>query len=241
VHGTANATRQRTHLNGATAISDESIYMEKVHYSPSGRAARRLPAAGSIRAAVVGCALLVGIASRAEVSIEIDLQDQRAYLLRDRYVVRESPISSGRAGFRTPTGNFKVIEKDRTHASSIYGKIIDHRGRTLVADADIDMPLPSGARFVPAPMHYFIRFDGPNGLHAGYLPGYPASHGCVRLPKEHAIAFYNAVDVGSRVTVFGRTPPERHRDLMDDWRIRDPFYSPDESDWRRRRPWPFGW
>ena len=46
-------------------------------------------------------------------------------------------------------------------------------------------------------------------MHASYLPGYPASHGCVRLPEEKAIAIFNAIDVGTPVTVFGRTPRGR--------------------------------
>src|SRR5207248_1297302 len=48
--------------------------------------------------------------------------------------------------------------------------------------------------------------NGADGMHAGYLPGYPASHGCVRMPEQLAIAFFNSVGVGTPVTVFGRTP-----------------------------------
>jgi lipoprotein-anchoring transpeptidase ErfK/SrfK len=138
--------------------------------------------------------------------VEIDLGQQTAYLIRGRYVVAESPISSGRYGHLTQTGSFKVIEKERKHYSSIYGKIVDAYGRTIVADADVDMKVPRGGKFVPAPMHWFMRFHGADGMHAGYLPGYPASHGCVRMPEENAIDFYNAVEVGTPVTVFGRTP-----------------------------------
>jgi lipoprotein-anchoring transpeptidase ErfK/SrfK len=138
--------------------------------------------------------------------IEIDLQQQTAYLIRGRRVVLESPISSGRSGHLTETGSFKVIEKERTHYSSIYGKIVDASGRTIVSDADVDMHVPPGGKFVPAPMHHFMRFHGADGMHAGYLPGYPASHGCVRMPEQMAIAFFNAVDLGTPVYVFGRTP-----------------------------------
>lgn len=88
----------------------------------------------------------------------------------------------------------------------MYGKIVDARGNTVVADADADMPVPRGGKFIPAPMNYFMRFTGADGMHAGYLPGYPASHGCVRMPEQLAIAFFNSVDVGTPVTVFGRTP-----------------------------------
>jgi lipoprotein-anchoring transpeptidase ErfK/SrfK len=138
--------------------------------------------------------------------VEIDLQQQRAYLIRERRVVMESPISSGRYGHLTETGSFKVIEKELNHHSSIYGKIVDGYGRTIVADADVDMKVPRGGRFIPAPMRYFMRFHGADGMHAGYLPGYPASHGCVRMPEQLAVAFFNAVEVGTPVQVFGRTP-----------------------------------
>jgi hypothetical protein len=139
-------------------------------------------------------------------SIEIDLQDQLAYLIQDGEVVLTTPISTGRAGHFTTRGAFKIIEKERNHYSNMYGKIVDARGNTIVADADADMAVPRGGRFVPAPMRYFLRFNGVEGMHAGHLPGYPASHGCVRLPEENAIAFFEAVEIGTPVTVFGTTP-----------------------------------
>lgn len=146
----------------------------------------------------------------AETSVEIDLEEQTAYLLKNGRPVLASPISSGRSGHLTKTGVFKIIEKERTHYSSMYGKIVDARGNTIVGDADADMRVPRGGKFVPAPMHYFMRFHGADGLHAGYLPGYPASHGCVRMPQEYAIAFFNSVSVGTPVTVFGRTSVGRY-------------------------------
>jgi len=149
------------------------------------------------------------ISLRAETSVEIDLEEQMAYLLQNGRPLLASPISSGRYGHLTGTGSFKVLEKERTHYSNMYGKIVDARGNTIVADADADMPVPRGGKFIPAPMHYFMRFNGADGMHAGYLPGYPASHGCVRMPEQYAIALFNAVSVGTPVTVFGRTPAGR--------------------------------
>ena len=85
-------------------------------------------------------------------------------------------------------------------------------------------------------MPYFMRFDGGNGLHAGYLPGYPASHGCVRMPDQLAVAFYNAVEVGTPVTVFGRTPQTNeyyrygpqpsYQQRQRIWQGRDPRFMP---------------
>ncbi len=151
-----------------------------------------------------------GVLLHAETSVEIDLQEQRAYLLQNGRPVLASPISSGRYGHLTKGGAFKILEKERTHYSSMYGKIVDAYGNTVVADADADMSVPRGGKFIPAPMHYFMRFNGADGMHAGYLPGYPASHGCVRMPEQYAIAFFNSVNVGTPVTVFGRTPAGRY-------------------------------
>jgi hypothetical protein len=139
-------------------------------------------------------------------SIEIDLTAQRAWLLHDGQRVYETPISSGRADYPTPTGEFKITEKDREHRSSLYGRLVGSDGQTLVADADADMSRPPGAKFVQAPMKYFLRFDGAVGMHAGQLPGCPASHGCVRLPPRRAALFFNVAEIGTPVRVFGRAP-----------------------------------
>src|SRR5438045_8544577 len=84
----------------------------------------------------------VGAAEGNPFHVEIDLQDQVALLLRGRGVVLESPISSGRYGHLTETGSFKVLDKEVNHHSSIYGKIVDANGRTMVADADVDFEVP---------------------------------------------------------------------------------------------------
>jgi hypothetical protein len=140
------------------------------------------------------------------VAIEIDLTAQKAFLLQDGQITYETPISSGRSSHPTPTGNFSVLEKDLNHLSSRYGRIVGANGRTLVRDADSGMTVPAGAKFVRAPMKYFLRFDGATGMHAGYLPGYPASHGCVRLPAAKAELFYHVAEIGTPVRVHGKAP-----------------------------------
>lgn len=164
--------------------------------------------------ALLFCLLLASRAAGqgpSRYSVEIDLQEQRAYLIEDGAVVLTTPICSGREGHLTETGSFKIIEKEQNHFSNMYGQIVDARGNTVVTDADADMPVPRGGKFVPAPMRYFMRFNGAIGMHAGYLPGYPASHGCVRLPEQNAITFFDAVEVGTPVTVFGATPRRSSR------------------------------
>jgi L,D-transpeptidase-like protein len=195
-----------------------------------------------MRIAIALAIFFCGVISlRAQTSVEIDLEEQMAYLLRNGRIALASPISSGRYGHLTERGYFKVLEKEQTHYSSMYGKIVDSRGNTIVADADADMKVPPGGKFIPAPMHFFMRFAGADGMHAGYLPGYPASHGCVRMPQQYAIAFFNAVSVGTPVTVYGRTPTGRYLGRSEPTfpstpvRFRDPRFDP------RFRPPPPPW
>ncbi|HWB59906.1 MAG TPA: L,D-transpeptidase, partial [Chthoniobacteraceae bacterium] len=85
------------------------------------------------------------------ISIEVDLTQQKAYLLLDGKQMYESPISSGRPGHLTPTGNFAVLEKDESHFSTLYGVMLDASGKVTDVNADADMPVPKGGKFVPAP------------------------------------------------------------------------------------------
>jgi hypothetical protein len=174
----------------------------------------------------------------AQYSVQIDLGDQKAYLLYDDRAIMESPISSGRYGHLTPNGTFTITDKDLNHTSSIYGRIVDDYGRTVLADADVDMPVGYGTRFVNAPMRYYMNFAPGIGLHAGYLPGYAASHGCVRMPESKAIAFFNAVSVGTPVTVFGTTPRNRVYQVSNPERQSGPSYQNQyQNQDQQRRPW----
>lgn len=135
-------------------------------------------------------------------SIVVNLHEQRAYLSRGGHVTASSRISSGREGHRTPVGRFRVIRKDETHRSSLYGDYVDSSGRVVRANVDIRKGgKPRHSHFVGAPMPFFVEFSPSYGLHAGYLPGVPASHGCIRLPYWKARQFYRAVHIGTPVVV----------------------------------------
>ncbi len=132
----------------------------------------------------------------------VSLAKQRAYLLVGDQVYIDTPISSGKRQGMTPTGSFKVVEKDKDHRSSLYGDFVDRKGRTVRAGISTKVDsAPSGTRYVGAPMKYFCRFNGAVGMHVGILPGYPASHGCVRLPAQIAPLIYEKVKVGTQVDV----------------------------------------
>jgi lipoprotein-anchoring transpeptidase ErfK/SrfK len=142
-----------------------------------------------------------------DVHIIVSIPKQRAYLLRGEQIVIDSPISSGKRGHSSPTGKFSVLEKDKNHHSTLYGDFRDAKGRIVRAgvSARIDAA-PSGTHFVGAEMKWFMRLTGDGvGMHVGILPGYPASHGCIRMPSQAAELFYAHVKVGTPVEV---QPPQ---------------------------------
>ena len=135
-------------------------------------------------------------------SIVVDLSEQEAYLYRGKHRTASSRISSGREGHRTPTGKFSVIRKDIDHRSSLYGNYVNDSGRIVKGNVDSRKDSkPPHSHFVGAPMPYFVEFSPSYGLHQGYLPGVPASHGCIRMPYWKARQFYEAARVGTSVTV----------------------------------------
>lgn len=135
-------------------------------------------------------------------SIVIDLSDQTARFYKGGNLVGTAPVSTGREGYYTPTGNFSVIEKDRDHLSTLYGDYVDANGDVVVANVGINQDKrPPGARFQGAPMPNFLRVTGAVGMHAGYLPGYAASHGCIRLPFGASEKFFENAPPGTPVRI----------------------------------------
>ena len=137
-------------------------------------------------------------------SIRVDLSEQRAYFYKGGTLVGVSRISSGKSGYRTPKGHFRVRGKKLKHRSTIYGSYVD-RNTHRVVRADVDTRRhrrPPGTYYRGAKMDYFIRFNGGIGFHAsGDVPNYPASHGCVRMPRQMARNFYRYAPVGTPVIV----------------------------------------
>src|SRR6266446_4392976 len=141
-------------------------------------------------------------------SVKISLGEQRAYFYKSGVLVGVSQLSTGREGLNTPTGTFKIIQKDKDHVSSLFGDYIDSAGNVVVPNVDVKKdPKPPGAHFRGTPMPYFMpvpdtmRMKYGMGVHAGYLPGYPASHGCIRMPEFMAENFFRSVSVGTPVTI----------------------------------------
>jgi hypothetical protein len=134
--------------------------------------------------------------------IVVSLSDQRAYFYKGKTVIGESNISTGRKGYETPPGKYRVIQKDEHHVSSIYGDFVGEDGEIVKANVSShkDRP-PAGTTFAGAKMPFFLRFTRGYGMHAGFVPRYRASHGCIRMPAEMAKHFFDAAELDTPVIV----------------------------------------
>ena len=115
-----------------------------------------------------------------EVEIVVSIPLQRAYVYRGGTLIGVTTVSTGKPGHRTPTGKFDILQKHARHFSNKYNN---------------------------APMPYMQRltWDGV-ALHAGQIPGHPASHGCVRLPLAFARQLFDVTRIGAAVHVVDQSP-----------------------------------
>ena len=107
--------------------------------------------------------------------VVVSLPEQRAHVYRNGIRIGVSTISSGKPGKETPTGIFEILQKKRTHFSNLYNN-------------------------APMPFMQRLTWDG-IALHAGKIPGYPASHGCVRLPEDFAEKLFAETERGMLVVI----------------------------------------
>ncbi len=135
--------------------------------------------------------------------VVISLSKQRAWVMVGDETFIDTPVSTGKRAGMTPTGSFNVIEKDPDHRSSVYGVFADRQGRVVRDGVSMKIDsAPSGTHYIGAPMKWFMRLtDQGVGMHIGILPGYPASHGCIRLPAEIAKGIYDKVKIGTPVEI----------------------------------------
>lgn len=146
---------------------------------------------------------VLALAKPGNFRVQIVLDEQRGYLFVDKEIGYDFPVSTGREGRETPKGNFTILVKEPKHASNLYGKIVDAEGDTIVSNADLTKnTVKDGQKFVGAPMPYFMRLTNDGvGMHIGQLPGYAASHGCIRLPSLVAPKIYEMAPIGTPVSV----------------------------------------
>lgn len=108
----------------------------------------------------------------------VNLYTQHAQIYRNGIAIGYTSVSTGKRGYGTPTGRFQVLEKRRFHRSSTYGN---------------------------APMPWMVRLTWSGiAFHSGALPGFPASHGCIRLPASFAPQLFGALSLGDTVAVLNQ-------------------------------------
>lgn len=138
------------------------------------------------------------------VRIRISLSEQRANYFRDDRLIGWSFVATGKEGYGTRPGSYRITEKIEDKYSNKYGWIEDEYGNVVDGDAKVGDKVPAGCHYVPAPMPYWMRITSYGiGMHAGIIPqpGEPASHGCIRLPHDLAPLLFSSVDVGTPVTI----------------------------------------
>lgn len=109
------------------------------------------------------------------VSVLISIPDQKAYVYRGDSLVAVSTVSTGKEGKDTPTGVFPILQKKQMHHSNLYNN-------------------------APMPFMQRLTWDG-IAIHAGKNPGFPASHGCIRVPTSFAKKLFAATELGATVEV----------------------------------------
>ena len=145
--------------------------------------AQSLSAAGDVQAETLAPGHYVWhpeAAPEGAVEIVVSLPLQLAYVYRGGTLIGVSTVSTGKPGHETPTGTFEILQKKRDHRSNLYD----------------DAPMPFMQR---------LTWDG-IALHAGAIPGEPASHGCVRLPRSFAQKLFEVTQLGASVHIVDEAP-----------------------------------
>ena len=120
------------------------------------------------------------LAPTGDVELVVSIPLQRAFVYRGGVLIGVTTVSTGKPGHRTPVGSFDILQKRRQHFSNLYNN-------------------------APMPFMQRLTWDG-IALHAGAIPGKPASHGCVRLPLAFAKLLFEATRVGASVHIVDHAP-----------------------------------
>ncbi len=132
----------------------------------------------------------------------IKLEEQKIFGFQDALLVMESDISSGKEAYATKTGSYQILAKSKNHKSNLYGSFVNSKGIIVDANAEVGQSVPEGLRYIPSSMPNYLRLTHQGlGLHAGILPGYPASHGCVRLPTFISEKLFAFVEINTPVEI----------------------------------------
>jgi lipoprotein-anchoring transpeptidase ErfK/SrfK len=134
--------------------------------------------------------------------IQVSLSGLRAKVFLGEEIAIDTPVSPGKKTHPTPTGEFTIIGKKKDHHSNLYGTIYNSEGDRVTSGDIRKNTVPKGGKFVGAAMPYWMRLTNTGvGLHTGYVPSYPVSHGCIRLPKPIAPVIFAKAKIGTQVII----------------------------------------
>jgi L,D-transpeptidase catalytic domain len=141
-----------------------------------------------------------GVPGAAKIVVHIG--EQRAYFFKGKVIVGETTVSTGKPGFSTPPGQYRVVWKNKDHISTRFGDYVDDFGNVVKSNVDSRKDSrPKGSHFDGARMPFAMFFRGGFAMHQGYVPPYAASHGCIRLPNGIAEIFFENAPLGTPVIV----------------------------------------
>ena len=159
-------------------VTDPPAPAERVQWGQLGEVGGASPAEDAARASRPWA---TDSALDGPIRVVVSLPQQKAFVFSGDSLVATSRVSTGKRGHATPVGTFRIMQKKVTHYSNLYDN---------------------------APMPYMQRLtSGGVALHAGHVPGYRASHGCIRLPRSFAKKLYGMTSMGTPVVVTNQHVP----------------------------------
>ncbi len=146
---------------------------------------------------------LLSRANSSNTKVRIDLSTQRGFLLVNDEIAMDYRVSTGSSRHKTPTGDYRIMEKIRDKRSNLYGVILNSSGSVVKSGADSRKhTVPAGGKFRGVSMPYWMRLTGSGiGMHQGNVNRRYASHGCIRTHYSAVPIVYSKTKVGTPVTV----------------------------------------
>lgn len=131
------------------------------------------------------------------VRVKVSLSKQRAYVMEGSEVLLAMPVSVGAPGSSTPTGSFKIFNKEAKRRANTHGYAYsgDKVVKTMLAKK------PAGYSFKGTPMPYWCEFKPNYGFHTGWIKHHPCTHGCIRMHENLAPKFFRMVKIGTPVSI----------------------------------------
>ena len=147
--------------------------------------------------------------NRSNVKVKVSLSNQMVYVMEGSNPLLVMPVSIGRAEKSTPTGNFRIYNKNHHRRANTHGYAYQGaKENPINAHKVLTKHMPAGHKFLGTPMPYWCEFKSGYGFHTGWLKPYPASSGCLRMHENVAPKFFQIVSTGTPVNIANYQPED---------------------------------